>query len=190
MKDLFGAPVKKRSIETDTQKHLQFLEKQVERLEKQLELLRKQQETTLQELKKTESQKQPEDPIVEKTRELEETETIFHEEESFPIDEPDYILLEKPQLKRAKAIKLLEKEAVKEVSTHRREIILKKIEEELRKQELSAKELKILFVDEYEYCSKATFYRYLETLRKEQRIDSIKINGKEYLCSIPQKPTF
>ena len=190
MRNMFGEPKKRQSIETTTQKHILFLEKQLKNLEIQLKNMHQEYITATEHIKNTESQKQEEALKIEETQQIEENETIFHEEEETVSHETDYILLEKPIPPRQKAIDILEKEAVKKVNTNRREIIKEKIEEELKKQELSAKELKILFVDEYGYCSKATFYRYLETLRKEGRIDSIKINGKEYLCSIPTKNSF
>ncbi len=187
MKNMFGKPKKKEINRPNYQKHIELLEKQVQQLEKQVQQSTLLYETTLQQLKITESQKTEESLKEENSLVSKENETTFHEEEPEVFNEPEYIILPKTKPSRQKAVDLLEKEAVNNVNTNRREIIKKKIIEELKKKELSAKELKILFVDEFEYCSKATFYRYLESLREESRIDSIKINGKEYLCSIPSK---
>lgn len=187
MKNMFGDPqkvIKKASLE---QKRVHYLEKELEQLKLELEEQRKLFETLYEQRKNTESQNNSEALKKENTSISEEIETNFHEEQIEEFNEPEYIILPRPKPIRQKVLEILQKEAVKEVNSNRREIIKHKIEDELKKKEMSAKELKILFVDEYEYCSKATFYRYLEDLRKEQRIDSIKINGKEYLCSIPLK---
>lgn len=187
---MFGKPKKRQNDETKSQKQIDRLEKQVKELELQLKKINKERNTTQETPKQTESQNTVEDLKRKEINQAEEIETIFHEEDLNGSNEPEYIMLKKPIQQRQKSIDILEKEAVKEVNLNRREIIKKKIEEELKQRELGAKELKILFVDELEYCSKATFYRYLESLRKEQRIDSIKINGKEYLCSIASKNNF
>lgn len=187
MKNMFGKPKKIVKKEEKPSQNNIFLEKRVVELQNQLQEMKDLYEQVLNELKNTESQKKEETLKQENSDAIEENETINYGAETETFHEPDYVILPEPEPRRRKAIDILEKEAVKEVVTNRREIIKQKIINELRKQELSAKDLKTLFVDEYEYCSKATFYRYLESLREEERIDSIKINGKEYLCSIPSK---
>lgn len=193
MRNVFQEKRKKQRTEEKQHKYLELLENKVLNLEKQLEENLKTQKKLIKALeqksKNMEFQKDIDVDINKNLDESEDFETNYHGETKPTTLEEDYVWLSKPTPPRNKAISILEKEAIKEVAMNRREIIKKKIIDELKKKELSAKELKILFVDEYNYCSKATFYRYLETLRKEQRIDGIKINGKEYLCSISSSET-
>jgi hypothetical protein len=52
----------------------------------------------------------------------------------------------------------------------------------------SVAELKDLVVDERKYCSKATFYRYINSMKKHQRIEIIEINGMERVVPAKQMP--
>lgn len=197
MKNVFGNHKKQENKEKEDRR-IEKLYNKIETIEQQLQEILRQQQTTIttakaQTTENTHLDRFETETIIETKKESQietakkqiENVTVNGtiEEETLP---EEYILIKEPK-NRLNAIKILEDEAVKDVHTNRKEIIKEKIEDVLRRHEMNAKELKITIVDRHKYCSKATFYRYLEQLRKEERIDSIKINGKEYLCSIPKK---
>lgn len=43
--------------------------------------------------------------------------------------------------------------------------------------------LKEIIVDQQQYCSKASFYRYFEELQREERVSSITVNGRNVVRS-------
>ncbi len=98
--------------------------------------------------------------------------------------EPDYIVLESPKQKQTTNIDILEQEAIATVTKNKKHIIKQKIIGVANKNRVTAKQLKEIIVDKHNYCSKATFYRYLNELRAEKRLELININNKEYLYGI------
>lgn len=68
-----------------------------------------------------------------------------------------------------------------EIKKNKKNIIKTKILEESKNKQLSPQEIKIKIVDKYKYCSKATFYRYVNELKKEKKISTMEINNKEIL---------
>ncbi len=64
---------------------------------------------------------------------------------------------------------------------HKKEIILQEIMLQISTTNLALKELKKEFVDRRKYCSKATFYRYVQELKKERKIEKIIINNEEFV---------
>jgi regulator of replication initiation timing len=64
----------------------------------------------------------------------------------------------------------LKKEVVAKFRRHKKDMIKHKIVETVRLKRMSLPELKEIIVDQMGYCSKATFYRYYDDLRKEGTI--------------------
>ena len=67
----------------------------------------------------------------------------------------------------------------------RREFVYKKIIELLNNNHREIAELKYLIVNQGKYCSKATFYRYIENLQINNRISIAQINDK--LMAVPKQ---
>lgn len=53
----------------------------------------------------------------------------------------------------------------------------------IRQENLTGGEVKQKAVDQAQLCSKASFYRYIQELKKEGKIESININNQEFLYS-------
>lgn len=65
----------------------------------------------------------------------------------------------------------MHKELEKRYKRKRKLLVQNRIIEMVRTREYSLPELKDLIVDELEYCSKATFYRYIEEIKRKGMID-------------------
>ena len=64
----------------------------------------------------------------------------------------------------------LKKEVMHKFRRHKKEMIKHKVIETARLKRMTLPELKEIIVDQMGYCSKATFYRYYDELRKEGTI--------------------
>ncbi len=84
------------------------------------------------------------------------------------------------QIKRQKEDKL-KKEVMHKFRRHKKEMIKHKIIETIRVKRILLPELKEIIVDQMGYCSKATFYRYYEELRKE---GTISVQNKVIVSNI------
>jgi len=69
----------------------------------------------------------------------------------------------------------------KQAIRHKKEIVKQEILLQISTTNIALKELKREFVDRRKYCSKATFYRYVQELKKEQKIEKIIINNEEFV---------
>jgi len=78
----------------------------------------------------------------------------------------------------------LEKETMATVTKNKKELLKEKICTVATQIKVTVKDMKIRFVDEEKHVSKATFYRYLQELREEKRIELLIINEQEYICPI------
>ncbi|MGM5488785.1 MAG: hypothetical protein ACQESG_07595, partial [Nanobdellota archaeon] len=58
----------------------------------------------------------------------------------------------------------LQKEVMRKFKRKQKDIIKSKIMETVQNRDISMAELKEMIVDDYQYCSKATFYRYIQDL--------------------------
>lgn len=67
----------------------------------------------------------------------------------------------------------LKAEVINKFKRNKKRIIKKKILETIKSETLSIPEIKEIIVDQYKYCSKASFYRYIEELKTH---DFIHIN--------------
>ncbi len=87
-------------------------------------------------------------------------------------------------LKTVKAAKLetkkesrLQLQMIKKLGKNKKAIIKQKILDVLAVRNLSLPELKEIIVDDNGYCSKATFYRYIEELRKRGILEIIEVDN-------------
>jgi hypothetical protein len=74
-------------------------------------------------------------------------------------------LLKEIRTVRAKGSTKLEKEVMKKFNRSKKDIIKHKILEVVKTRQVTIPELKEIIVDQEEYCSKASFYRYLEEIK-------------------------
>jgi hypothetical protein len=70
----------------------------------------------------------------------------------------------------------LENEVISKFKRNKKRMIKNKILETIKDSALSIPEIKEVVVDQFKYCSKATFYRYIEELKRH---DFIHINEQE-----------
>jgi uncharacterized coiled-coil DUF342 family protein len=78
----------------------------------------------------------------------------------------------------------LHKEFIKKVNRHSRAIIKQKIIDIAATRKLTTPEIKEIIVDQSGYCSKASFYRYLDELKQRNQLNEIEINGIK-IVSLP-----
>ena len=74
-------------------------------------------------------------------------------------------LLKEIRTVKAKGSTKLEKEIMKKFNRSKKDIIKHKILEVVKTRQVTIPELKEIIVDQEEYCSKASFYRYLEEMK-------------------------
>ena len=72
----------------------------------------------------------------------------------------------------------LEREILKKVEKNKKEIIKNKILELLAIRDMKVSEIKEIIVDQQKYCSKASFYRYFNELKKQERLTEVNLNNK------------
>lgn len=72
-------------------------------------------------------------------------------------------------------------EFVKKIQRNKKSIIKQKILDLISFKQLTVPELKEIIVDQNEYCSKASFYRYYEELKNRNLINQIEVNGTQIL---------
>ena len=72
----------------------------------------------------------------------------------------------------------LETELLKKIKKNRKQILKEKILEIVETKHLTSSEIKDIIVDQARYCSKASFYRYLEELANYKYIDFADKGGR------------
>jgi len=77
----------------------------------------------------------------------------------------------------------LKEEFVKKFERKRKDLIKQKIMELANDQQLSIAEIKDMIVDKECYCSKATFYRYIERLQNTKEIDFVELNERKVVVN-------
>jgi len=77
----------------------------------------------------------------------------------------------------------LKEEFVKKFERKRKDLIKQKIVELANNQQMTIPEIKDIIVDKECYCSKATFYRYIERLQNSKEIGFIEINERKILTN-------
>ena len=80
---------------------------------------------------------------------------------------------------------LLKEDMLTKIKRNRKEIVKAKILELVQTERYSIPEIKDIVVDRDNYCSKATFYRYISELKN--RIEEIKIGDKQITVPIKIK---
>ncbi|MEM3373650.1 MAG: hypothetical protein QXE31_00365 [Candidatus Woesearchaeota archaeon] len=73
---------------------------------------------------------------------------------------------------------------IEKINKKRKNIIINRILSLAEKKNYSTSDIKEIIVDQENLCSKATFYRYIEKLKKKQLIDFIKIDEEEIVAKI------
>jgi hypothetical protein len=77
----------------------------------------------------------------------------------------------------------LKEEILNKFNKNKREIIKHKILEMVETRNLTLPELKEVIVDQNKYCSKASFYRYFEELKRKNLVNPVRTGNKEVLKS-------
>ena len=75
----------------------------------------------------------------------------------------------------------LRDEFVRKFERKRKDLIKQKIRELANNQRLTIPEIKDIIVDKEGYCSKATFYRYIDKLQNAKEIGFIELNEKKII---------
>ena len=70
---------------------------------------------------------------------------------------------------------------------NKKRILTKKILDVIAEKQLTLPELKTLVVDELGYCSKASFYRYFEALKKRKLVDFVELDDTSIIVTIKEK---
>lgn len=178
MRDLFSVGKETR----DRDERLEILTKQILKLQNQIKKISEQQKVDRQIILNQQK------TLEEKIEKQEEKNSIRNVTTTQYEPEEEYIVLEEKEEKspiiREEYTDPLEKEIIKSVAKNKKTIIKQKILAIASKQRTTSKNVKEIIVDKYRYCSKATFYRYLSELKRQQKIETITINNKEYVCNI------
>ena len=80
----------------------------------------------------------------------------------------------------------IKEQLLKKYSKKRKELVMGKILEVCVAREVTLPELRRIIVDELGYCSKSSFYRYIELLRRLGRLEIVEINGLEFVKPLSQ----
>jgi predicted nuclease with TOPRIM domain len=76
------------------------------------------------------------------------------------------------------------KPLIKKFNKKRRSITMNRIQYLAQQKNLSLSEIKDIIVDQEELCSKATFYRYIDNMKKKDMIDFVKIDDEKIVIKI------
>jgi len=88
----------------------------------------------------------------------------------------EYLKVQDKKLEPKKGSRL-QLQMLKKLGKNKKVIIKQKIMDTISSRNISLPELKEIIVDDSNYCSKATFYRYIEELRKRGILDIIEVNN-------------
>ena len=72
----------------------------------------------------------------------------------------------------------LQKEVLTTLNRNKKGIIKQKILELIEEQRHSIPEIKDIIVDQQSYCSKASFYRYIDEIKTKQSFREVEVNDK------------
>ena len=70
---------------------------------------------------------------------------------------------------------VFQKDLIKKINRHRKDIVKQKILDVIKTRHVSLIELKEIVVDREQYCSKASFYRYVEDLKDQVSTNRQKV---------------
>ena len=100
-----------------------------------------------------------------------------------PLDEAGTRQLIKDEIKSLQSSKAsvqkqnIQERMLKQFDKKRKDIIKHKILELSSQSQMTLPELKEIIVDQSGYCSKASFYRYIERMKLRSQIDFVELNG-------------
>ena len=80
----------------------------------------------------------------------------------------------------------LREHVIKKFPKRRKQVVLNKILELVARKESTLTELKAVMVDELNYCSRASFYRYVDYLKKLNRVEIVSINNIDLIKILSQ----
>ena len=84
----------------------------------------------------------------------------------------------------------LKSELLRSFKRNKKQIIKQRILSLVKSRQMPVAELKEMIVDDKQYCSKATFYRYIDELKKAGIVNSIFIDGNDVLVIVQEKAIF
>ncbi|MCP3682809.1 MAG: hypothetical protein GY861_08985 [bacterium] len=82
---------------------------------------------------------------------------------------------------KGKPIEPLKTKLISKFNKNRKSIIKQKIMDIVREKQYTISELKELVVDSHHYCSKASFYRYVEEMKGRKELGVIDVNNMQLL---------
>ena len=80
----------------------------------------------------------------------------------------------------------LKYELLRSFKRNKKQIIKQRILSMVKGRQIPLPELKEVFVDEKQYCSKATFYRYIDELKKAGWLDMVNVDGNQIVVVAKQ----
>jgi hypothetical protein len=80
------------------------------------------------------------------------------------------LVIQKQEISYKQETNPLQKEVLSKFKRNKKRLIKNKILETIKFKHLSIPEIKEVIVDQFNYCSKATFYRYIEELSRQDFI--------------------
>lgn len=103
------------------------------------------------------------------------------------LDEPRQILRQEIEERFEEPIEesitKITKEEKQQLQIDKKDIVKDKILKIIQTKNLTGGEVKQKVVDEAKACSKASYYRYIQELKREGKIESVSINNQEFLYS-------
>lgn len=96
----------------------------------------------------------------------------------------EYILRLETKIGNMKQPTGLKSELMRSFKRNKKQIIKQRILDLVRERQIPVPELKEMIVDDKQYCSKATFYRYIDELKKEGWLNMITIDNNQLAVSI------
>ncbi|OGM01528.1 hypothetical protein A3K72_04200 [Candidatus Woesearchaeota archaeon RBG_13_36_6] len=84
----------------------------------------------------------------------------------------------------------LKSELLRSFKRNKKQIIKQRILSLIKGRQMPVAELKEAIVDDKNYCSKATFYRYIDELKKVGIVNSISIDGNDVIVLTQEKAVF
>lgn len=82
----------------------------------------------------------------------------------------------------------LREQVLKSYSKRRKELVMNRILELVAERDLTLSELRGLISEQYKFCSRSSFYRYVERLVALGRLELVNINGIERVRALSQMP--
>lgn len=78
----------------------------------------------------------------------------------------------------------LKSELMRHYKKNKKGIIKQRILDFIKEKEYSLPELKEIIVDDKQYCSKASFYRYIDELKNSKWLDTVSVDGNQMVVIV------